>query len=135
MVLRRHGRILNVASTAAFQPGPSMAVYYASKSYVLSFSQAVNDELRGSGVSVTTLCPGPTRTNFENLSADFAGSNLMKMGLFVPVEEVAGAAWRGLMSGAPVVVPGFKNKLVVLSTRFAPRGLLVAISRWVLKKD
>lgn len=125
MIDRRAGKILNVASTAAFQPGPLMAVYYATKAYVLSFSEAVRYELRGTGVSITTLCPGPTSTNFQKIS-QFGKTNIVKMGL-MRADEVAQQGYLGLIDCVPVVVPGIKNKIGAFLTRFAPRTLLLKI--------
>jgi len=127
MVERGRGRVLNVASTAGFLPGPLMAVYYASKAYVLSFSEALAAELGGSGVTVTALCPGPTRTGFQG-AAKMEGARLVS-GL-VPVHDaatVARAGWRGAMRGKRIVVPGLLNKLSVQSVRLGPRRLIAAI--------
>jgi hypothetical protein len=126
MVRRREGRILNVASTAAFQPGPLMAVYYATKAYVLSFSEAIFEELQGSGVIVTALCPGPTRTDFQN-RAGLAESKLFNpKGLLRPDEplEVAELGFEGMIHGEAIVIPGFKNKLLASVVRILPRKLV-----------
>lgn len=128
MVARRRGRILNVASTAAFQPGPLMAVYYATKAYVLSFSEALADELRNSGVTVTTLCPGPTRTRFAEI-AKMTESRLFTMMRPMSSEDVARAGYRGMMSGKRLVIPGAKNKLLVQSLRVSPRRTVTALVR------
>lgn len=128
MVARRRGRILNVASTAAFQPGPLMAVYYATKAYVLSFSEALADELRNSGVTVTTLCPGPTRTGFAEI-AKMTESRLFTMMRPMSSEDVARAGYRGMMSGKRLVIPGAKNKLLVQSLRVSPRRTVTALVR------
>ena len=109
MLGRRRGRILNVASTAAFQPGPLMAVYYATKAYVLSFSEALANETAGSGVTVTALCPGPTITEFQK-QAGIAGTHLFHSPLVSDARSVALAGYRGMKRGARVVVPGFGNK-------------------------
>src|SRR2546427_504294 len=129
MIRRRAGRILNVASTAAFQPGPRMAVYYASKSYVLSFSEALANELAGTGVTVTTLCPGPTYTGFGK-RAGIDGANVFRAGV-MSAEAVADAGYRGLMKGKGLVIPGLRNKLLAASVRFSPRKLVTAITRWM----
>jgi len=128
MLERRHGRILNVASTAAFQPGPFMAVYYASKAYLLSFSEALASELRGTGVTVTTLCPGTTRTDFQKRAGlkpvfPFRGP------LVSSAEEVACAGYAGLMRGKRLVIPGLANRFFVHAQRLAPRRLTTAITR------
>jgi short-subunit dehydrogenase len=121
------GRILNVASTAAFQPGPLMAVYYASKAYVLSFSEALANELRGSGVTVSALCPGPTRTGFRR-RARMGVSRLFKRGV-MDAATVAAVGYRGLMRGKTVIIPGLRNKLLAFSVRLAPRRLVPPIVR------
>ena len=126
------GKILNVASTAAFQPGPLMAVYYASKAFVLSFSEALANELATRKVTVTALCPGPTRTEFE-ARAGLSGSNLFAGNIASP-EEVAEEAYEGLMAGKTVVIPGFKNQLMAFSTRLAPRKLVTSIVRYMQEK-
>lgn len=119
MVQRKYGRIMNLASTAAFQPGPLMAVYYATKAYVLSFSDAIGEEVRGTGVTVTTLCPGPTRTGFQ-AEAAMEQSRLMRMGL-MDVGAVVQAGYRGMMDGKTVVIPGPTNWVGAQLARFTPR--------------
>jgi len=133
MLVRRSGRIMNVASTAAFQPGPLMAVYYATKAYVLSFSEALANELARSGVSVTCLCPGPTKTNFAK-RAGTERSRLFRKLRPMTAETVARDGYRGLMAGRTVVISGAQNWLVAESVRFAPRKMVTAISRWVAEK-
>jgi len=116
------GRILNLASTAAFQPGPDMAVYYASKAYVLHFSEALGHELRGTGVTVTALCPGPTESEFQ----DRAGMTDSRVGanpLMMDAQAVADAGYQGALNGTPVVIPGAANRLGAWLVRFAPRAL------------
>jgi len=127
MIERKSGRILNVASTAAFQPGPLMAVYFASKAYVLHFSEALANELNGSGVSVTCLCPGATVTEFHK-RANATGQRLLKMGA-MDARTVAEDGYCAMMAGKPVVISGFKNWLVAQSVRFSPRRLVTAIAR------
>jgi len=129
MLGRREGRILNVASTAAFQPGPRMAVYYATKAYVLSFSEALANELAGTGVTVSALCPGPTRTRFGS-RAKIEGANVFRAGVMA-ADVVGDAAYRGLMKGRSVIIPGLRNKLLALSARLGPRKLVAAIARWM----
>jgi hypothetical protein len=129
MVTRRKGRILNVASTAAFAPGPLMAVYYATKAYVLSFSEAISTELRGTGITVTALCPGPTRTGFAE-AAGVVGSNLYHGPNVMGVESVAESGYRGMMRGRTVVIPGLANKLIVQSIRISPRWAVRMVTRW-----
>ena len=127
MIARKTGRILNVASTAAFQPGPLMAVYFATKAYVLHFSEALANELRGSGVTVTCLCPGATATEFHK-RANATGQRLLKFGA-MDARTVAEDGYRALMAGKPVVISGFKNWLLAQSVRFSPRRLVTAIAR------
>jgi short-subunit dehydrogenase len=127
MLRRRSGRILNVASTAAYVPGPFMAFYYASKAFVRSFSEAVADEVKGSGVTVTVLCPGPTRTSFFE-SAGIADSNLLK-GNSMEAAEVARIGYRAMMAGKVEVIAGARNRWMMLGTRLAPRTMLAGIAR------
>ena len=127
MIERESGRILNVASTAAFQPGPLMAVYFATKAYVLHFSEALANELAGTGVTVTCLCPGATATEFHK-RAKATGMQLLRMGT-MNAHTVAEDGYRALMDGKPVVISGFKNWLVAQSVRFSPRRLVTAIAR------
>jgi short-subunit dehydrogenase len=133
MLARRAGKIMNVASTAAFQPGPLLAVYYASKAYVLSFSEALANEVAGSGVVVSCLCPGPTDTGFAK-RAGTEKSRLFKKIRAMTAEAVARDGYRGLMAGRTVVISGAQNWLVAESVRFAPRKLVTAVSRWVAEK-
>lgn len=132
MLKKGHGKILNVASTAAFQPGPLMAVYYATKAYVLSFSEAIAEELRGTGVTVTTLCPGPTDTGFKE-AAKLEESKLFKTGV-MSAATVAEAAYKGMMKGTRIVIPGATNWILVESVRFLPRHLVTKIVKQVQGK-
>jgi short-subunit dehydrogenase len=127
MIERKSGRILNVASTAAFQPGPLMAVYFATKAYVLHFSEALANEVGGTGVSVTCLCPGATVTEFHK-RAKATGMKLMKFGA-MDARTVAEDGYGALMAGKPVVISGFKNWLLAQSVRFSPRRMATAIAR------
>ena len=127
MVQRRRGHILNVASTAAFQPGPLMAVYYATKAYVLSFSSALSNELKGTGVTATCLCPGPTTTEFHKRAAMDA-SKIMRAP-FMDAKAVAEIGYRAMLKGKPVVIAGKMNWLAAQSTRFAPRSWAAAVAR------
>ncbi|MGH7551120.1 MAG: SDR family NAD(P)-dependent oxidoreductase [Gemmatimonadota bacterium] len=123
MAARGTGRILNVASTAAFQPGPGMAVYYATKAYLLSLSVALSVELEGTGVSVTVLCPGATRTRFVE-RAGLERSRLFNNERFLlDPGAVARAGYAGMLRGDRVVVPGVIHKAHDLAARFVPRGL------------
>jgi short-subunit dehydrogenase len=126
------GKILNIASTAAFQAGPLMAVYYATKAFVLSFSEALSSELKHRRVTVTALCPGPTKTDFEQ-NANLEGSALF-IGNIASAKSVAQAGFEGLMAGRTVVIPGFKNQLLAFSTRLAPRKLVTNIVRYMQEK-
>lgn len=133
-IARRRGRILNVASTAAFQPGPYMAVYYATKAFVLHYSEALAHELSGRGVTVTTLCPGPTRSAFQE-RAGMQRSSLFVGGLLsiATAESVAAAGYRGALAGKRLVVPGLINRILVFSVRFAPRRVATAIAAFVAR--
>jgi uncharacterized protein len=128
MIKRRSGRILNVASTAAFQPGPLMAVYYASKAYVLSFSEALAEELRDSGVTVTALCPGPTRTDFAS-TAHVGNSRLFTLFGVATAADVAEFGVDAMMQGKRVAVPGIRNKIVAQAHRISPRLLTAKVAR------
>jgi short-subunit dehydrogenase len=127
MIRRKSGRVMNVASTAAFQPGPFMAVYYASKAYVLSFSEALGAELSGSGITVTALCPGPTDTAFQ-ARAGIAATRLFKATTMTSA-RVAEIGYRGMLKGKRVVVTGVRNKLLAFGTRLVPRRLATAIAK------
>jgi len=131
-VKRSSGKILNVASTGAFQPCPLNAVYCASKAYVLHFSEGIAEELRGSGVTVTALCPGATKTNFAKRAkiedTRMFSSNLMEAG------KVAEIGYSALMKGKTVVVPGISNKLMVESIRFSPRSMVTRIGKNLMSR-
>jgi len=128
MLARRSGKILNVASTAAYVPGPFMAVYYASKAFVLSFTEAIAEETQGSGVTVTVLIPGPTETGFA-AAAGNQDSRLFRTGTVMSAAAVARVGFDGLMAGKRVAIAGVSNKLTVFSTRLAPRTTLAKITR------
>ena len=119
MVARRRGRVLLVASTASFQPGPRMAVYFATKSYVLNLGEALAYELRGTGVTVTTLCPGATATNFFKA----AGANEIALQPAMSPSEVARIGYQSLKSGRRVVITGMLNRILALGGRYAPHSL------------
>ncbi len=129
MLRQGQGKILNVASTAAFVPGPWMAVYYATKAYVLSFSEALAEELRGTGVTVTCVCPGPTETDFQG-AAEIGEISLFKKSM-MGAGEVARAAYEGLERKKRIVIPGRKNKLVPIGARLSPRTLLARAVRYL----
>lgn len=128
MVTQRKGRILNVASLAGFLPGPLMAVYYASKAYVLHFSEAIANELKGTGITVTALCPGPVPTGFSEVAGS-GQTNLFNTPGVLEAGPVAEAGYKGMMRGKAVVIPGLQNKFSALSLRFGPRWLVRRISR------
>lgn len=132
MVRRGKGRILNVASTAAFQPGPMMAVYYATKAYVLSFSEALANELKGTGVTSTCLCPGPTRTGFNERARLGNGGMLSKKSVMMDAATVARRGYDGMMKGRRLVIPGLLNKMLAHSTRMGTRGLSASIVRRIM---
>jgi hypothetical protein len=134
MIARRKGYILNVASTAAFQPGPLMAVYYATKAYVVSLSSALHNELKDRGVIVTALCPGPTDTEFKKRAGAesvslFKGPNVMS------ARAVAEIGLQALMKGRPLVVAGRLNAAMAFLTRFAPRQFAASMARKVQERQ
>ncbi|HET9979122.1 MAG TPA: SDR family oxidoreductase [Ktedonobacterales bacterium] len=126
MVERGRGGVLNVASTAAFQPGPGMAVYFASKAFVLSFSEALAYEVRGAGVHVTALCPGGTQSAFFD-RAQMQNSRYVRSHL-MDAATVARAGYEGLRRGRPVVIPGKRNRLLALGARLFPRPVVTRVS-------
>ena len=126
MIERRSGAILNVASTAAFQPGPKMAVYFATKAFVLSLTEALHEELKPHGIKVSCLCPGPTRTEFGEV-AGFGGNGLFDR-VAMNAKEVVEIGLKGLDKNNAVVVAGWMNKVTAASTRFAPRSLVRKIA-------
>jgi uncharacterized protein len=126
MIEQKSGGIINVASTAAFQPGPKMAVYFATKAFVLSLTEALHEELKPHGINVTCLCPGPTRTEFGDI-AGFGGNGLFDR-VAMESPEVVKASLRGLDRNKAVVVPGLVNKLSANSGRFAPRSVVRKIA-------
>lgn len=123
MIKNGGGNILNVDSIAAFQPGPLMSTYYATKAFVLSFSQALHRELKGTGVKVTALCPGPIRTNFDN-AADLGESGLFKNLKVWSPDVVAEFGYKNMKKGKAVCICGFVNKIIVFANRLAPRCLV-----------
>lgn len=128
MVKRGQGKILNVASTASFQPGPLMSVYFATKAYVLSFTEAIANELKGTGVTATALCPGPTESGFQ-AAADLSESNLVKGRALPTSEEVARFGYEALNQGNVVAIHGLKNRLTALLVRFLPRNTVTSMVR------
>ncbi|MDR2878525.1 MAG: SDR family oxidoreductase [Fusobacteriales bacterium] len=133
MLERNSGKILNVASIAAFQPGPYMSVYYAGKAFVLSFSEALRNEVRSTGVCISVLCPGPVETEFEK-SSELTKSKLFSKLKPVTAEKVAYAGYRGLMKNRAVIIPGFFNRAVITAGKFIPAGIKVNIARKIQEK-
>jgi hypothetical protein len=131
-LIATRGKIMNTASTAAFQPGPYMAVYYATKAFVLSFSEAIAAELDGTGVTVTALCPGPTASGFQD-KADMHESALVKGKKLPSADEVAAAGYRAMQRGQRVFVPGFMNWVMAQSVRFTPRNMVTMMVKQMSK--
>jgi short-subunit dehydrogenase len=130
MVARGRGRILNVASTAAFQPGPLQPVYYASKAFVLSFTEAIGNELGGTGVTATALCPGPVATGFQ-ARANVGDVRGLRMMMRTTPEQVVRAGFDGMIKGRAVVIPGALNRVHVFLLRLFPRRVITAVVRRV----
>ena len=134
-ITRQQGGILNVASIAAFMPGPGFAVYYASKAYVRSFSEALGEELKSTGVKVSCLCPGPVATGFQQRAGfDFSGTMGAMKPAMVPALDVALEAYDGLMQGRRIVIPGLINRLLVFFTALTPRAILLPLLAAAQKK-
>lgn len=133
MVKRGSGKIMNVASTAAFLSGPTMAIYYASKAYVLSFSEAIDNEVRDKGITVTTLCPGPTESGFLEAAA-LQDSKLFKGKKIASSKEVAEYGYKSMMQGKTVAIHGLMNRIMANAVRFIPRSLAVKIVRNIQAK-
>jgi short-subunit dehydrogenase len=130
MLRRKRGRILNVGSTAGFQPGPFMSIYFATKAFVLSFSQAIDEELRGTGVTVTCLCPGTTDTEFAE-RAGITNTRLFQLAGIADAEPIARFGYEATMKGVRLAIPGMKNKSHVQGLRFLPRSLVTYLARKV----
>lgn len=133
MISRKRGRIMNVASTAAFAPGPTMAVYFATKAFVLSFSQAIDNEVREHGITVTSLCPGPTETGFKDASS-LQGSRIFENRRIPGAREVAEYGYYSMMSGKTVAIHGLKNKLLAHSARMMPPKVVARATRKIQEK-
>lgn len=123
MLERKEGKILNLASVAAFQPGPLMSIYYASKAFVLSFTEALSVETKGTGVTVTALCPGPTESDFMTV-ADLEESGLFKNLRVASAQTVCEYGYRQMQKGKVIAIPGLLNKILVLTAKFSPRALV-----------
>jgi short-subunit dehydrogenase len=134
MIERGRGGVLNVASTAAFQPGPHMSVYYATKAYVLSFTEGLAGEVDGTGVTITCLAPGPTETSFAD-RADMRDTPLFEMDVAMSAADVAQAGYEGFRAGRTLVVPGLANKASVVLSRFTPRRLARKITGWLQERE
>ena len=135
MIARRRGRIMLVASVAAFQPGPQMAVYFASKAYVLSLGEALAHELRGTGVRVTVLCPGATATNFFNVAGADHTIIAHRLRRMMPAEGVARLGYRALAAGRPVVITGLSNRLLAMLGRFVPHWVSLRVAELLMSAD
>lgn len=133
MVAKGYGKIMNVASTAAFQPGPTMAVYYATKAYVLYLGEAMKNELEGTGVTVTTLCPGASETGFQN-AADLHESKLVKGKKLPTAKEVADFGYKAMMRGEMTAIHGTMNWINAQASRFMPRNWVLKVVRSVQEK-
>lgn len=134
MIKRRSGKIMNVASTASFQPGPAMAVYCATKAYVLNFSEAVGSEVRDKGITVTALCPGATKTGFQEVGG-IGESKIFKNKKLPDAKEVANFGYASMMKGKSVAIHGIKNYILANSIRFIPRTLVTKVSLKILEKS
>lgn len=133
MIQKGHGKIMNVASTAAFQAGPLMAIYYATKAFVLSFSEAIDCELKASGVTVTALCPGPTLSGFQE-AANITQSRLVKGRKLPTSKEVAEYGFKALMKGKRIAIHGKMNFILANSIRFFPRKIVTEIVHYIQKE-
>jgi uncharacterized protein len=134
MVARKFGKIMNVASTAAFQSGPTMAVYYATKAYVLSFSEAIDNEVSDKGVTVTSLCPGATESGFQAAAA-MEESALVKGKKLPTSKEVAEYGYKSMLAGKTVAIHGLMNYIMANSVRFTPRAIVVKLTRKLQDKS
>jgi len=134
MVERKSGKILNMSSLAGFQPGPLMTIYYASKAYILSFSEAIANELKGTGVTVTVLCPGQTKTSFQEVVSEKASENKISFNMGCP-KEVAAYGYQQMNKGKVVVVPGTINKVLSQLPRVFPRNMAANIVRKIQEKN
>ena len=128
MIKRGHGGVLNVASLVGFFPGPMMSVYYATKAYVLSFTEALENEISGTGVTVTALCPGLTSTGFVDRSG--MGASKMVKGVIMEASQVAEEGYRGFLRGQTLIMPGARNRLIAFMPRLLPRKLMTRIIRF-----
>lgn len=132
MIKQGGGKIMNVASTAAFQPGPTMSVYFATKAFVLSFSEAICEEVRDKGITVTALCPGSTETNFH--AVVMGDKNLLKERKKSSPAEIAEFGYHSMMQGKRVAIHGFKNTVMAVSAGFFPRSWVVKVTRMIQER-
>jgi short-subunit dehydrogenase len=132
MIKRGGGKIMNVSSLAAFTPGPTMSVYFATKAYVLSFSEALNNELKDKGITVTALCPGSVRTKFHEVA--LGDPSLVRDREMMSASEAAETGYKAMMKGTSVVIPGLKNSILAFASRFAPRETVVSAARKIQEK-
>ncbi len=134
MISRKSGKILNISSLAAFQPGPMMSMYYASKSYILSFSEAIANELKGTGVTVTALCPGPTKTLFQQTVSNNCSENKISFNMAC-ASDVALYGYNAMKKGKTVAIPGVFNKFLSTIPRFVTRNMATRIVRNIQEKN
>ncbi|MFK7834153.1 MAG: SDR family NAD(P)-dependent oxidoreductase [Winogradskyella sp.] len=134
MVERGSGKILNLSSLAAFQPGPLMALYYASKAYILSFSEAISNELKGTGVTVTVLCPGPTKTDFQSVVSEDSSENKISFNMACP-KQVAAYGYKAMQKGKVLSIPGGINKVLSFLPRLLTRKRATKIVRKIQDKN
>ena len=134
MVKRGSGRILNVSSLAGFLPGPLMSIYYASKGYMLSFSEAIANELKGTGVSVTALCPGPTKTGFQETVSENASENKISFNMAC-AKQVSNYGYKAMLKGKTYAIPGVFNKFLAVLPRFISRNAVASLVRKVQEEN
>jgi len=134
MIKRGKGKILNISSLAAFQSGPLMAIYYASKAYILSFSEAIANELKGTGVTVTVLCPGQTKTSFQEVVSEGNKTNKISFNI-ATASKVAEYGYKAMMRGKTLAIPGVTNKILSFLPRILPRKIATAIVRKIQEKN
>ena len=132
-IAKKKGYVMNVASTAAFQPIPYQAIYGATKAFVLSFSEAIAVELKGTGVKMCVLCPGPTATEFLELAEYEKKGLVVPHAMLMTADDVAEAGVRGMLKGKTIVIAGITNRMGALATRLAPRGLVAAVAGQMFK--
>jgi uncharacterized protein len=133
MIKNNYGKVLNVSSIAAFQPGPNMSVYFATKAFVLHFSEAISNELSNTNVTVTALCPGPTESGFQD-AAQMQDSKLVKGKKFPSSKEVAQYGYKSMMDGKTVAIHGILNNIMVNTVRFTPRSWVLKLVRFIQDK-